>query len=76
MAYEDDLKAVAQAYRAERLKEHGDLPAHRAAVAACRQCHQEATRGEAELATTQLIVDAADRWGGWLYGTAGAVGPD
>lgn len=76
MAHEDDLKAVGSAYRVERLKAPHDHPAHSAAKEAYRRLHPAASAEEVATATARLIAEAAERWGGWIYGSPGATGPD
>ena len=65
---DQDLRAVAEAYRAERLKSDWDHPAHEAAVAALQQRHPDMTRDQAAKTAARLIYEASLRYGSWLYG--------
>ena len=62
------LRAVALAYRRERMSGHGDFEAYQAAMQAYRQLHPEAADDAARYEVGRLISEAAERAGQWLYG--------
>ncbi len=62
------LRAVALAYRRERVRGHGDFEAYQAAVQAYRERRPEEPENTAQHEVGRLIAEAAERAGQWLYG--------
>ena len=65
---DDDLGAVARAYREKRAAGELDFPAYNAALRVYRERHSEAPEQEAREIVARIIFETAERDGTWFYG--------
>ena len=64
----EDLRAVAKAFRAERLKGRSNMHGYQAALAVYRGRHPNLDDDHARPVVLELIGEASERYGAWLYG--------
>ncbi len=65
---EDELRAVALAYRSACLKGHSAYEAVKAALKVIARCYPDA-RSEHGRMLSSMLIEASSRWGPWLRGT-------
>ena len=75
MATDGIMEEVATAYRARRALGEPDQPAWQAALVAFKRCRPELPEDEARSRVAELIFEASEVYGPWLYGAEGCHVP-
>jgi len=75
MATDGIMEEVATAYRARRALGEPDQPAWEAALVAFKRCRPELPEDEARSHVAELIFEASEVYGPWLYGADSCHAP-